>query len=83
MVDNGDCAGRGELEGKASFVAERMGLRTSSQVSVAIGLEMEAAGTMNCIPVAVICGVCDYGDQLKTFTLEQVKGRNMGTPAEI
>lgn len=27
-----------------------------------IGLEMEAAGTMNCIPVGVIRGVCDYGD---------------------
>jgi nucleoside phosphorylase len=28
-----------------------------------IGLEMEAAGTMNCIPVGVIRGVCDYGDE--------------------
>lgn len=27
-----------------------------------IGLEMEAAGTMNQIPVGVIRGVCDYGD---------------------
>ncbi|KAK2605925.1 hypothetical protein QQS21_003651 [Conoideocrella luteorostrata] len=27
-----------------------------------IGLEMEAAGTMNRIPVGVIRGVCDYGD---------------------
>ncbi|KAJ6783074.1 hypothetical protein PWT90_06074 [Aphanocladium album] len=31
-----------------------------------IGLEMEAAGTMNCIPVGVIRGVCDYGDEHKT-----------------
>lgn len=30
-----------------------------------IGLEMEAAGTMNCIPVGVIRGVCDYGDEHK------------------
>jgi hypothetical protein len=30
-----------------------------------IGLEMEAAGTMNRIPVAVIRGVCDYGDEHK------------------
>ncbi len=30
-----------------------------------IGLEMEAAGTMNCIPVGVIRGVCDYGDERK------------------
>ncbi|KAI1870393.1 uncharacterized protein JN550_005321 [Neoarthrinium moseri] len=30
-----------------------------------IGLEMEAAGTMNRIPVGVIRGVCDYGDQRK------------------
>lgn len=30
-----------------------------------IGLEMEAAGTMNRIPVGVIRGVCDYGDELK------------------
>jgi len=30
-----------------------------------IGLEMEAAGTMNCIPVGVIRGVCDYGDDHK------------------
>jgi nucleoside phosphorylase len=30
-----------------------------------IGLEMEAAGTMNHIPVGVIRGVCDYGDQHK------------------
>ncbi|KAJ6789702.1 hypothetical protein PWT90_00566 [Aphanocladium album] len=30
-----------------------------------IGLEMEAAGTMNRIPVGVIRGVCDYGDQHK------------------
>lgn len=28
-----------------------------------IGLEMEAAGTMNRIPVGVIRGVCDYGDE--------------------
>ncbi|KAH8158995.1 hypothetical protein CIB48_g9253 [Xylaria polymorpha] len=27
-----------------------------------IGLEMEAAGTMNRIPVGVVRGVCDYGD---------------------
>ena len=27
-----------------------------------MGLEMEAAGTMNQIPVGVIRGVCDYGD---------------------
>lgn len=30
-----------------------------------IGLEMEAAGTMNCIAVGVIRGVCDYGDEHK------------------
>jgi nucleoside phosphorylase len=30
-----------------------------------IGLEMEAAGTMNTIPVGVIRGVCDYGDAQK------------------
>lgn len=30
-----------------------------------IGLEMEAAGTMNRIPVGVVRGVCDYGDQHK------------------
>jgi nucleoside phosphorylase len=30
-----------------------------------IGLEMEAAGTMNQIPVGVIRGVCDYGDENK------------------
>ena len=30
-----------------------------------IGLEMEAAGTMNTINVAVIRGVCDYGDKQK------------------
>jgi nucleoside phosphorylase len=30
-----------------------------------IGLEMEAAGTMNRIPVGVIRGVCDYGDPYK------------------
>lgn len=31
-----------------------------------IGLEMEAAGTMNRIHVGVIRGVCDYGDEHKT-----------------
>ncbi|KAH6646194.1 hypothetical protein BKA67DRAFT_525928 [Truncatella angustata] len=30
-----------------------------------IGVEMEAAGTMNRIPVGVIRGVCDYGDKHK------------------
>lgn len=30
-----------------------------------IGLEMEAAGIMNIIPVGVIRGVCDYGDEYK------------------
>lgn len=30
-----------------------------------IGLEMEAAGTMNRFPVGVIRGVCDYGDMHK------------------
>jgi nucleoside phosphorylase len=30
-----------------------------------IGLEMEAAGTLNRIPVGVIRGVCDYGDRHK------------------
>ncbi|KAH0565985.1 hypothetical protein GP486_000612 [Trichoglossum hirsutum] len=30
-----------------------------------IGLEMEAAGAMNVIPVSVIRGVCDYGDAQK------------------
>ncbi|KAF7162564.1 hypothetical protein CNMCM5623_007810 [Aspergillus felis] len=31
-----------------------------------IGLEMEAAGIMNRIPVGVIRGVCDYGDDWKS-----------------
>ncbi len=30
-----------------------------------IGLEMEAAGTMNTLPVGVIRGVCDYADRHK------------------
>ncbi|KAH0566491.1 hypothetical protein GP486_000109 [Trichoglossum hirsutum] len=30
-----------------------------------IGLEMEAAGTMDTIPVGVVRGVCDYGDDRK------------------
>ncbi|KAK6538169.1 hypothetical protein TWF694_011051 [Orbilia ellipsospora] len=30
-----------------------------------IGLEMEAAGVMKCMPVGVIRGVCDYGTQSK------------------
>ncbi|PTB65483.1 hypothetical protein BBK36DRAFT_1122447 [Trichoderma citrinoviride] len=30
-----------------------------------IGLEMEAAGTMDRIPVGVVRGVCDYGDEHK------------------
>ena len=30
-----------------------------------IGLEMEAAGVLNAIPVGVIRGVCDYGDERK------------------
>jgi nucleoside phosphorylase len=30
-----------------------------------IGLEMEAAGIMNCIPVGIIRGVCNYGDDHK------------------
>lgn len=30
-----------------------------------IGLEMEASGMMNRIPVGVIRGVCDYGDEHK------------------
>lgn len=30
-----------------------------------IGLEMEAAGIMNTIPVGVIRGVCDYADSHK------------------
>lgn len=30
-----------------------------------IGLEMEAAGTMNRIPGGVIRGVCDFGDEHK------------------
>ncbi len=30
-----------------------------------IGLEMKAAGTMNRIPISVIRGVCDYGDEYK------------------
>ncbi|KAJ6779793.1 hypothetical protein PWT90_09166 [Aphanocladium album] len=30
-----------------------------------LGLEMEAAGTMNRIPVGVVRGVCDYGDAHK------------------
>lgn len=30
-----------------------------------IGLEIEGAGTMNRIPVGVIRGVCDYGDEIK------------------
>ncbi|ORY66203.1 nucleoside phosphorylase domain-containing protein [Pseudomassariella vexata] len=32
-----------------------------------IGLEMEAAGTMNHIPVGVIRGVCDYADDHKNW----------------
>jgi hypothetical protein len=32
-----------------------------------IGLEMEAAGTMNRIPVGVIRGVCDYADKHKNW----------------
>jgi hypothetical protein len=32
-----------------------------------IGLEMEAAGTMNRIPVGVIRGVCDYADMHKNW----------------
>jgi nucleoside phosphorylase len=31
-----------------------------------IGLEMEAAGTVEVIPVGVIRGVCDYGDESKS-----------------
>lgn len=31
-----------------------------------IGLEMEASGTMNQIPVGVVRGVCDYGDEHKS-----------------
>lgn len=30
-----------------------------------IGLEMEAAGTMNRVPVGVIRAACDYGDKHK------------------
>lgn len=30
-----------------------------------LGLEMEAAGIMNCLPTGVIRGVCDYGDGQK------------------
>jgi nucleoside phosphorylase len=30
-----------------------------------IGLEMEAAGVMDTIPVGVIRGVCDYADEKK------------------
>ena len=30
-----------------------------------IGLEMEAAGIMNRVPVGVIRGVCDYADEKK------------------
>ncbi|KFA78071.1 hypothetical protein S40288_05424, partial [Stachybotrys chartarum IBT 40288] len=41
---------------KRSELRDRYGL---------IGLEMEAAGTMNRIPVGVIRGVCDYGDEHK------------------
>ncbi|ORY59167.1 uncharacterized protein BCR38DRAFT_445802 [Pseudomassariella vexata] len=33
-----------------------------------IGLEMEAAGTMNRIPVGVVRGVCDYADEHKNKT---------------
>ncbi|KAI2470745.1 purine and uridine phosphorylase [Annulohypoxylon bovei var. microspora] len=40
----------------------RNGLRDKYNL---IGLEMEAAGTMNRIPVGVIRGVCDYGDEHK------------------
>ncbi|OTB01930.1 hypothetical protein M426DRAFT_63282 [Hypoxylon sp. CI-4A] len=32
-----------------------------------IGLEMEAAGTMNRIPVGIIRGVCDYADRHKNW----------------
>ena len=31
-----------------------------------IGLEMEAAGALNAIPLGVIRGVCDYGDENKS-----------------
>ncbi|KAG7435260.1 hypothetical protein Forpi1262_v005277 [Fusarium oxysporum f. sp. raphani] len=41
---------------------KRNGIRDHYEV---IGLEMEAAGTMNRIPVGVIRGVCDYADQHK------------------
>lgn len=30
-----------------------------------IGIEMEAAGAMKCLPVGIIRGVCDYGDGYK------------------
>ncbi|KAI0891486.1 purine and uridine phosphorylase [Annulohypoxylon nitens] len=40
----------------------RDGLRDQYNI---IGLEMEATGTMNSIPVGVIRGVCDYGDERK------------------
>ncbi|KAJ5645897.1 hypothetical protein N7490_002269 [Penicillium lividum] len=42
--------------------AKRDALRDKYDV---IGIEMEAAGTMNRIPVGVIRGVCDYGDEHK------------------
>jgi len=41
---------------------KRNELRDSYNV---IGLEMEAAGTMNRIPVGVIRGACGYGDERK------------------
>jgi nucleoside phosphorylase len=42
--------------GKGNELRDRYGV---------IGLEMEAAGTMDRIPVGVIRGVCDYGDRHK------------------
>ncbi|KHN98862.1 tetratricopeptide repeat domain-containing protein [Metarhizium album ARSEF 1941] len=42
--------------------AKRNELRDRYRV---VGIEMEAAGTMNRIPVGVIRGVCDYGDERK------------------
>ncbi|KAI1085621.1 nucleoside phosphorylase domain-containing protein [Whalleya microplaca] len=52
--------GSGEKHMKSSKIRDQ--LRDKYNI---IGLEMEAAGTMNRIPVGVIRGVCDYADNHK------------------
>lgn len=53
-----------------------------------IGLEMEAAGIMNKIPVGNIQGVCDYGDEQKNkdwqpYTAAMAAAFAKGVLAEI